>query len=107
MTGSHPNAVAGAPLPAQLEIPAPSVPAPSAAGEYRIDVALLYRKVDQFLLNYLLGATNTLTAPVTEIARTRLTVSVKPQQAQAPEPDAPEAAPAPSLLGRVAPGTAR
>jgi hypothetical protein len=35
--------------------------------------------VDQFLLNYLLGETNTLTAPVTELARTTLSVKVTPQ----------------------------
>jgi hypothetical protein len=61
-----------------LEIPTPEVAAPAAAGEYRIDVALNYRKVDQFLLNYLFTETNTLTAPVTEIARTSLRVKVQP-----------------------------
>ncbi|MBL9140112.1 MAG: hypothetical protein JNK85_29850 [Verrucomicrobiales bacterium] len=61
-----------------LEIPAPSVPAPLAAGEYRISVALQYRKVDQFLLNYLFGETNQLTAPVTELARVEKVVRVQP-----------------------------
>ena len=64
------NAVAQAPLSGQLDIPAPAIPAPATVGEYRIAVSLQYCKVDQFLLNYLLGETNTLTAPVTEIART-------------------------------------
>jgi hypothetical protein len=57
--------------------------APAQAGEYRIDVALNYRKVDQFLLNYLFGETNTLTAPVTEIARTTLRVKVQPDHGAA------------------------
>jgi len=52
------------------------LPAPDAPGKYHIQVALQYRKVDQFLLNYLFGATNQLTAPVTEIARASATVVV-------------------------------
>jgi hypothetical protein len=64
----------------KLDIPAPDIPAPPTAGKYRIDVSLQYRKVDQFLLNYLLGETNTLTAPVTEIARTTVTVTVEPKR---------------------------
>src|SRR5262249_28099439 len=60
------------------EIPSPAVPAPGATGEYRIDVALQYRKVDQFLLNYLFGETNGITSPVTEIARASTIVSVQP-----------------------------
>lgn len=62
-----------------LEVPTPAVPAPTAAGEYRIAVALQYRKVDQFLLNYLLGETNTLTAPVTELVRAETRVQVRPR----------------------------
>lgn len=63
-----------------LEVPAPAVPAPARAGEYRIAVALQYRKVDQFLLNYLLGETNTLTAPVTELVRAETRVLVRPKE---------------------------
>jgi hypothetical protein len=66
-----------------VEIPTPALMAPAQAGEYRIDVALNYRKVDQFLLNYLFGETNTLTAPVTEIARTTLRVKVQPDHGAA------------------------
>lgn len=66
-----------------FDVPAAPVPALASPGEYRIVVALNYRKVDQFLLNYLLGETNKLTAPVTEIARATATVKVqaKPQAA--------------------------
>ncbi|MBK9137943.1 MAG: hypothetical protein IPM17_04165 [Verrucomicrobia bacterium] len=71
-----------------LEVPAPAVPAPAQAGEYRIAVTLQYRKVDQFLLNYLLGETNTLTSPVTEIARTELKVKVAPALPAAAAPQA-------------------
>jgi hypothetical protein len=62
-----------------FDVPAPAVPAPAAPGEYRIAVALNYRKVDQFLLNYLLGATNQLTSPVTAIAQATATVKVVPR----------------------------
>ena len=64
-----------------MQIPAPAVIPPAQTGEYHIAVALQYRKVDQFLLNYLFGETNKLTAPVTEIARATTVVRV---QSQAP-----------------------
>lgn len=53
------------------------VPAPAQAGKYQITASLQYRKVDQFLLNFLFGETNKLTSPVTEIARVTATVAVK------------------------------
>lgn len=74
-----------------FEVPAPAVPAPQAPGEYRVAVALNYRKVDQFLLNYLMGATNTLTAPVTEIARATAIVRVQPKSAAAIPPASADA----------------
>jgi hypothetical protein len=45
-------------------------------GTYRIQASLQYRKVDQFLLNYLLGEDNEVTAPVSEIASAETTVRV-------------------------------
>ena len=54
------------------------ISAPEAPGKYTIDVSLKYRKVDQFLLNYLFGETNKLTSPVSEIARAQREVAVKP-----------------------------
>lgn len=74
------NALAQAPLTDQLDIPAPTIPAPSQAGSYRLVAALQYRKVDQFLLNYLFGETNKLTSPVTEIARAETVVRVEPHR---------------------------
>lgn len=68
----------------RLEIPSPSITAPQAAGEYRIAVSLQYRKVDQFLLNYLLGETNKLTSPVTELARATVSVKVERKPNAAP-----------------------
>lgn len=77
-SGAVDRAATNAPTRETLEIPTPPVPAPDRAGEYRIDVSLQYRKVDQFLLNYLLGETNRLTAPVTELARATAVVRVNP-----------------------------
>lgn len=93
------SGVAGRPPPAttsgELDLGESSVPAPVKSGEYRVDVALQYRKVDQFLLNYLLGETNTLTSPVTEIARTSLTVKVVPRNGtMAQDPPRAPASPA-------------
>ncbi len=62
-----------------LEIPAPKITAPPHTGEYRISVSLQYRKIDQFLLNFLFGEKNTLTSPVTEIARDQVVVKVQAQ----------------------------
>lgn len=51
------------------------VPALTAEGEYRITVILQYRKIDQYMLDYLMGE-GTLTAPVTELTRTTATVRI-------------------------------
>jgi hypothetical protein len=53
------------------------VPAPAKSGSYHITAILQYRKVDQFLLNYIFGEKNQLTSPVTEIDRATATVEVK------------------------------
>jgi len=97
------NSLAKAPLQEKLEIPAPVIPAPAQAGEYRIAVALQYRKVDQFLLNYLFGETNKLTSPVTEIARaeTKVKVAAKVSGAAVPAATRPLAVPAGGLQARL------
>jgi hypothetical protein len=59
------------PMNQKVEIPTPSMP-----GDYQITVSLQYRKVDQFLLNFLYGDKTPLTSPVTEIARATATVRV-------------------------------
>lgn len=51
------------------------VPSQRSPGDYQITVILQYRKIDQFLLNYLFGE-NKLTAPVTELTRATATVRV-------------------------------
>jgi len=46
----------------ELEVPV------SAAGELRVKAKLRYRKVDQFLLNFLFGEDSGLTAPITDMS---------------------------------------
>jgi hypothetical protein len=53
------------------------ITAPEKLGKYTVTAILQYRKIDQFLLNYLFGGeANKLTAPVSEIARATATVNV-------------------------------
>ncbi len=55
-----------------------AVPVKSASGDLRIDAVLHYRKIDQFLLNYVMGAKSGLTAPVVDVAQATATVCVAP-----------------------------
>ena len=59
------------------------VPATLGAGEYRVVASLMYRKVDQFLINFLLGEDSGLTAPVIEMNRVEATVRAGVRQARA------------------------
>jgi hypothetical protein len=65
-----------------IELTAPAIKAPAQPGDYTINVSLQYRKVDQFLLNFLFGETNALTSPVTEIAKATSVVKVLPASAK-------------------------
>lgn len=53
-----------------------SIPASSKAGKLHIEATLHYRKIDQFLLNYVMGEKSGLTAPVVDIANASATVCV-------------------------------
>ena len=53
------------------------VPGGHGAGRYQVTAILQYRKVDQFLLNFLLGEKSGVSAPVTEIARATATIQVR------------------------------
>jgi len=53
-----------------------SVPAGARKGRLHIDAVLHYRKIDQFLLNYVMGEKSGLTAPVVDIARATADVCV-------------------------------
>ncbi|HXV75153.1 MAG TPA: hypothetical protein VD788_02465, partial [Candidatus Polarisedimenticolaceae bacterium] len=51
-------------------------------GRYRVTAALNYRKVDQFLLNYMFGEQAGLTAPVVEIDRATAEIAVRADPAE-------------------------
>jgi len=53
------------------------VPMPDTPGHYSITAILQYRKVDQYLINFLLGEESGLTAPVVEISRVSAKVIVE------------------------------
>ena len=53
------------------------IPVGEGVGQYRVVAKLMYRKVDQFLINFLLGEDSGLTAPVVEMASVETTVDVK------------------------------
>lgn len=57
------------------------VPDNSPAATYTIEAKVNYRKVDQFLLNYMFGEDSGLSAPVVELANTTATVKVVPRVA--------------------------
>jgi hypothetical protein len=67
--------------------------APAQPGRLHITAALNYRKVDQYLLNFLLGEDNQLTSPVIEMTRVEKTLEIRPAGA-AGEPEAEAAQPA-------------
>ena len=61
-------------------------PVIEATGEYQVVAKLLYRKVDQFLINFLLGEDSGLSAPVVQMAETRATIKVADESQQATAP---------------------
>jgi hypothetical protein len=54
------------------------IPQPMRAGKYTVTAILEYRKVDQFLINFLLGEKSGITAPVVEIGRASAVFEVAP-----------------------------
>ena len=68
--------------------------APDASGEVTVRARLLYRKVDQYLLNFMFGEASGLTLPVAEMARAeaRLVVTPPARRSAAPGEDVREAA---------------
>ncbi len=55
---------------------------PAAGSELTVTARLMYRKIDQYLLNFLFGETSGLTTPVTEMARTEARIHVRPGPAK-------------------------
>jgi hypothetical protein len=66
-----------------------TVPGATGPGTYQVTAVLYYRKVDQFLLNFLLGEDSGVTAPVIEMSRAeaRVEVAAAGRQARNPAPD--------------------
>jgi len=50
--------------------------APASPGVYQVTAKLMYRKVDQFLINFLLGEDSGLTAPVIEMNRVEKSIRI-------------------------------
>jgi hypothetical protein len=71
-------------------------PTAGAPGSYQVVAKLMYRKVDQFLINFLLGEDSGLTAPVVEMTRAEATIQVSEdvQEARTTTGNEPLAAPA-------------
>ena len=65
-----------------------------SSGEYRVVAKLMYRKVDQFLINYLLGEDSGLSAPVVQMSQAETTVQVDPAPRQAETRPADQSLPA-------------
>jgi len=61
-------------------------PVVEATGEYEVVAKLMYRKVDQFLINFLLGEDSGLSAPVVQMTETRAKVKVGEETQQAHTP---------------------
>lgn len=53
-------------------------PKPARPGRYTVIASLQYRKVDQFLVNYLMGPHSGISAPVVEISRAAAGIEVPP-----------------------------
>jgi hypothetical protein len=75
--GGTPAATNGSAAEKWTETQQLAVPPVDRPGNYKTSVALQYRKVDQFLLNFLIGQTNTLSSPVTETAQVNAIVLVQ------------------------------
>jgi len=63
-------------LPPQLDTSVAFKAPAAAAGTLQVTARLLYRKTDQFLLNFMFGEKEGLTAPITEMARTEATLEI-------------------------------
>jgi hypothetical protein len=55
-----------------------AVPAPQEAGELRVTARLRYRKIDQYLLNFVFGAEKGISAPITDMAAESKVIRIAP-----------------------------
>jgi hypothetical protein len=56
----------------------------SGVGRLQVTARLLYRKIDQYLLNFMFGESSGLTMPVTEMARAEATILVQSREGARP-----------------------
>jgi hypothetical protein len=70
---SNQRAESGAPLDQQIEFAVP----PQRVTSLHVSAKLMYRKADQFLLNFLFGEDSGITAPVTVISEDEKTIQVR------------------------------
>jgi hypothetical protein len=75
--GQEPARIVGEDELRDLELQLPET-VPEGGGEYRVVARLLYRKVDQYLINFMLGEDSGITAPVVEMNRVEATFGVTP-----------------------------
>jgi hypothetical protein len=73
--------LAGLPSASGPEVPDIELQAPPDPVSLTVSARLLYRKFDQFLLNYLFGSESGVTSPVTVISEDRRTIAVVPDGA--------------------------
>ncbi len=72
------------------------VPLEEGVEQYTVVARLMYRKVDQFLINFLLGEDSGLTAPVVEMNRITKTIDIAGAGQQADNDDRASTLPAPA-----------
>jgi len=72
------------------------VPLEEGVEQYTVVARLMYRKVDQFLINFLLGEDSGLTAPVVEMNRITKTIDMAGAGQQADNDDRASTLPAPA-----------
>jgi hypothetical protein len=78
-----PGGSGGATQPPRDEKPFTFAAPAGAAGPLKVTARLLYRKIDQYLLNFMFGEAAGLTAPVTEMARAEAVIEVRPPERRA------------------------
>ena len=72
------------------------IPLEEGVDQYTVVARLMYRKVDQFLINFLLGEDSGLTAPVVEMTRITKTIDMTRADQQAERAAKASALPSPA-----------
>jgi hypothetical protein len=72
------------------------IPYKEGVAQYQVVAKLMYRKVDQYLINFLLGEDSGLTAPVIEMNRAWATIDVLDEEEQAEMREDGDGSPVPS-----------